>query len=557
MKKQKIIPLISLFFLGLFFVFNDVSADIIKDFHSEIKINSDSSVLIQEKIIYDFEGIEKHGIYRTIPLKNYKNKKTKIEVISVVDENSNQFNFTKSVSGGELTIKIGDADKLIGGVKEYNISYLVSNAVGYFDDFDEIYWNVTGNEWQSIIEKVSASVILPDGINPINKSCYFGGKGATNKCNISELNVFSLNSILREGEGLTIALSFPKGIVKEPSKIEKIISLMVDNVILVLPILVFIVMFLIWRKRGKDPKEPSVVVAQYEPPVGVKPSLVGALVKERVEFKDITAGVIYLAEQGFIKIKKLDKKWFLSKDDYEIELIKNDISSLEKIEKRILELLFSESLNNKIVKISDFKNDISFRHKVNSIINDIYQEMTDKGFYEKNPNSIRAVYIVIPLLVVGLLHGMLSMFLSPRLLIISAIISGIVIFIFGLLMNKKTKLGTETRNYILGFKVFLSITEKDRLRFHNAPEKNPEKFMEFLPYAIALGVERKWGKQFEEMYIEKPSWYSSSVAGTFVAMDFVSGFSQSFYSTIGTGQSGSSGGGFSGGGGGGGGGGSW
>jgi len=151
--------------------------------------------------------------------------------------------------------------------------------------------------------------------------------------------------------------------------------------------------------------------------------------------------------------------------------------------------------------------------------------------------------------------------------VVSIVVSCIIIALFGMQMSKKTKLGAETKDYILGFKLFLSVTEKDRLDFHNAPEKNPEQFMEFLPYAIALGVENKWAKQFENIYITQPSWYQGNMAGAFVASSFVSHMTD-FSKSVNTGMAyvsksaasggfGGGGGGFSGGGFGGGGGGSW
>ncbi len=120
---------------------------------------------------------------------------------------------------------------------------------------------------------------------------------------------------------------------------------------------------------------------------------------------------------------------------------------------------------------------------------------------------------------------------------------------------RRTTLGYEAKEYLQGFKDFLSVTEAQRYIFHNAPEKNAEHFMEFLPYAIAFGVEKQWAKVFEGITLPSPSWYDGGSMSTFSAVNLTSSlgeFSSSF-----TASSGSSGGGSSGGGGGGGGGGSW
>jgi uncharacterized membrane protein len=150
--------------------------------------------------------------------------------------------------------------------------------------------------------------------------------------------------------------------------------------------------------------------------------------------------------------------------------------------------------------------------------------------------------------------------------ILSGIISGIIILVFGWLMPAVTKKGAELKENILGFKDFLSVTETDRLKFHNAPEKNPALFEKFLPHAMVLGVEKEWAKQFEGIYNQQPDWYEDSSGRMFNAIilsSMISDFSSSAMTTMASqpssaagGGSGFSGGG-AGGGGGGGGGGSW
>jgi uncharacterized membrane protein len=126
-------------------------------------------------------------------------------------------------------------------------------------------------------------------------------------------------------------------------------------------------------------------------------------------------------------------------------------------------------------------------------------------------------------------------------------------------MDRRTGLGYEALNHLEGFKLFLSVTDKERFAFHNAPEKSPELFMKYLPYAVAFGVEKEWAKVFASLTIPNPNWYEgsggiSAFSATALTSDLAS-FSTSFSASSGT--SGSSGGGSSGGGGGGGGGGSW
>jgi len=150
--------------------------------------------------------------------------------------------------------------------------------------------------------------------------------------------------------------------------------------------------------------------------------------------------------------------------------------------------------------------------------------------------------------------------------ITSFAISGLLIIIFGLFMPAKTRKGALAKEHILGFKKYLSVAEKDRIEFHNAPKKNPERFEKLLPYAMALGVEEEWAKQFEGIYDKQPDWYGGPSAARFNALTLtrsLNSFSSSANSTLASKPSSASGGGsgFSGGGSGGGfgggGGGSW
>jgi hypothetical protein len=146
----------------------------IKNFDVEIKINKDSSFFVKESIVYDFGIYSKHGIYRRIPLKNIK-----IKVLKVVDEFNNSYPFKVIKEKGYLEIKIGDPTKLTSGQHTYNIFYQVFNGLGSFPNHDELYWNVTGNEWGVPIEKSQVLILLPEKISSENLKfdCFRLAKG--------------------------------------------------------------------------------------------------------------------------------------------------------------------------------------------------------------------------------------------------------------------------------------------------------------------------------------------------------------------------------------------
>jgi len=144
------------------------------------------------------------------------------------------------------------------------------------------------------------------------------------------------------------------------------------------------------------------------------------------------------------------------------------------------------------------------------------------------------------------------------------------------LLKAPTLAGRALMDRVDGFKAFLTAVDADRMQTIIPPNKTPELFERFLPYALALGVEHAWSEQFSQILARaatvdgagsragySPSWYSGRGFTSFSAAEFTSGFSSSFSSAISSSSSapgsssGSSGGGSSGGGGGGGGGGGW
>ena len=159
----------------------------ITNFDTKIIINNDSSIIVQENILYNFGDSERHGIFREIPI-SYKarggNYKLRISNISVSDENGNTYNYEVTYPNEYISLKIGDADKYISGEHTYIIEYTVKRALNYLDSHDEIYWNATGNEWGVPIMNASATIILPKEINDteLQSACFIGSYGLDYPC---------------------------------------------------------------------------------------------------------------------------------------------------------------------------------------------------------------------------------------------------------------------------------------------------------------------------------------------------------------------------------------
>lgn len=576
--KIKII-LLCLGVVGLFLMpllSNAQSVERISRFEAVLTVNADASLDVSEKITYDFGDNSRHGIFRNIPIK-YKarggNYNLKLSNVSVIDENGWPYNFDLNYSGNDAVIKIGDADKDVNGEKVYIINYTIEKAINYFDNHDELYWNVTGNDWPIVIEQASVVVFLPEKTSELSlqTDCFFGSYGGNNNCLSSIITEadgvnkirFAVpeNSTLISGDGLTVVLGWPKGMVYQPTWWEIAIETVRDNVILALPIVVFLFMLLLWRRKGADPKGRETIIVQFDSPDNISPAEVGLLMSEVVRNTDITAEIINLAINGFLKIVREEKKGILHTNvDYSLIKLKEADDKLNGFQTRLLDVLFSS--NKKVVKISDLKNKIN--REISAIKKKIYLLAVNKKYFVSNPQSVRIIYLIAAVVIMVLGFWVVSPFFGV-LGGVSVLASGVIVGVFSFLMPVKTRKGVLAKEHILGLKQYLSVVEKDRIKFHNAPERNPEIFEKFLPYAMVLGVEKEWSRQFKDIYNQQPDWYSDHSGIPFTSAILISNLNSfqsqagsvlTHQSSAGSGGSGFSGG-FSGGGFGGGGGGSW
>ena len=592
----------------------EISGEQIDNFNIEININQDSGLDVSERIVYNFGDVQRHGIYRDIPYKYQArggNYNLRISDFAVVDENGQAYNFEISNSGDDKRIKIGDADKYVSGVKTYIITYKIKRAINYFDDYDELYWNAIGNAWGVPIYNARVAVNFPNDLSEaeIKAACFAGVYGSNAAClaesyKTGESDKFSGavfgQDYLDPGEGMTVVIGLPKGQIYEPSVLENFLEILKDNWILFLPIIVFFAMFFYWKKKGKDPRGRGTIIAEFDAPDNLTPPEVGTLIDERADNKDVSAGIVNLAVKGYLKINYLEDSGFLfNNSDYVLTRLKEPDSNLNDWEKKLLKKLFkkdyiddsvrnlksqleknnskkdslafkiienliSEHEDNKkaIIKLADLKE--SFYKDLAVLKEDLYKDLVAKEYFAANPQKVRTAWVALGVLII--FGGFFMAGFFGIIGLVSFIISGVIVIVFGIFMPKRTEEGVLAREHILGLREYLQVAESDRIKFHNAPEKKPEVFEKFLPYAMVLGVEKEWARQFEDIYKANPDWYENSTGAHFTALALANNlgnFQTSANSAMATAPSSASGGGsgFSGGGSGGGfgggGGGSW
>lgn len=544
-----------------------VHAEQINSFDTNLVIKNTGQVEVTERITYDFGAEFKHGIFRKIPLEYERNGSAYTLRLSTIDVSANSLEVPIQISypGKDVEIKIGDVNKTVTGVQNYLITYTVDRAINFFNDYDELYWNVTGNEWTVPVLESSAVVLL-EGANSPRATCFIGLFGSQEPCTQSfngSTAYYAGPRPLAVGEGLTVVYGFSKGIITPPTQSDNLKYFIQDNWIVVIPFIIFFLMLHVWRKYGRDPKGRGTVVPEYEPPQGLTPLEVGVLVDEKVDSRDLSAEIVYLATQGYIKITREEKKKLLifPTTDYKLAKLKEYSKLPNLFDRKLLDMLFGKSGE---VNLSELKANHAAFMDLSEAKQDVQQEMVSRGYFVRNPVTTKIIWTVAAF-VIGFIVIVLCTIIThgKPISFPVGIVSGLVVLVFGLLMPARTNKGVEARDHALGLKEYITVAEKDRLAFHNDPKKSPERFDAILPFAIALGVDKAWAKVFEGIDL-KPTWYNDPTHTTFNAFLLASSlgdFSNSVAavappSSAGGGGSGFSGGG-SGGGFGGGGGGSW
>jgi hypothetical protein len=205
-------------------------AERIRDFQAEVWLLQSGELRVEERIVYDFEGARKHGIFRDLPVRYGRGAaadyRIALDVESVTDANGASHPFRVSSEGAMRRIRIGSPDRKVTGVHEYRIAYSVRRGILWFPEHDELYWNATGTEWRVPIDSTSVRIHLPDGVTEeVPFLCFTGPRGSIqSRCTgAQEHGVVSITADrpFVAGEGLTVVVSLPKGALSEPSALAK------------------------------------------------------------------------------------------------------------------------------------------------------------------------------------------------------------------------------------------------------------------------------------------------------------------------------------------------
>jgi hypothetical protein len=388
------------------------SGEAIRLFTTEIHLETEDAFTVVEEISYDFGHERRHGIFREIPVRYGRGRaadyRISLDVESVTDETGAAQPYEISTRGRNLRIRIGDPKREVTATKSYVIRYRVERGILYFDDHDELYWNATGTDWPVPIDRAETVVFLPEGapLELMAFNCFTGPMGSVASDCVDRASdgivSFATDRPLRGKEGLTIAVWLPKGVLVEPTALEKLLSRIGDYLSLwtLLPLGTLLALFYMWHSRGRDPGGRDAIPVAYQPPDGMTPAELGTVVDERVDIEDITSSILDLAVRGFLEIEEIESTKFLFFSDRDWALLKKREadSSLRPHERLLLSHLFSTGSR---VTISSLKE--KFYKHLPELRSSLYKQLSGaRGYFPVSPDRVRKGYAVAGGLLLGL-----------------------------------------------------------------------------------------------------------------------------------------------------------
>ena len=348
---------------------------VIDKYDIDIKVNENNTFDITEEITAHF-NVPKHGIYRTIPIKNTVKRLdgttsknyARITNLSVDNE------YTEEKENGNYKLKIGSEDKTITGNQKYVIKYTYNIGKDPLKDKDEFYFNLIGTDWDTVIGNITFKITMPKEFDSSKLGFSSGIASSVDSSKIIydvDGNIISgrYNGILNSKEALTVRLELSEGyFVGAGYKMN-----FFDYIMFIIPILFLIVSILLWYKYGRD--EKVVETVEFNPPDGLNSLDVGFLYKGTTNNKDVVSLLIYLANKGYIKIEEIKKKSLFNKQDFKITKLKEYDGSDEN------EHIFLYGLFSKEDKIDSKKIKDLIKASKKAGVKMSYSEAYEKAFF--------------------------------------------------------------------------------------------------------------------------------------------------------------------------------
>ena len=512
------------FLLFIFPLFCFASERII-NFDVKLSLDKKARALVTEEITVNVEHKNiNRGLIREIPSQSGR----KIKVQSLLMDGVPHPYFTEKY-GHNIEVNFGDDDFISRGIHKYTLSYTMDNAVIFGKDFNEVYWNVTGNSWAFPIDNASFRLTLPEGSEVINEgiSLYTGGyRSKQSDAKQSGHLFFKTTKPLYPGQGFTVSVPFKNPNIKQPLG-DKIKAFILKYIPPALCVILMIYYLITWFRFGKDPKHDGAVL--YAPPNNISPALAGYILKRKFSLRLLSAAFVSLAVKEKIKISKKGSS-------VEIRQIGDAEPEKAEEENAVIKCIGS----SKVLQLNG-----KYQAKVKNCADKVTTSLHKQGciYIEKNYK-----FIIFPIFIMLLMQififinieawpgimgiNIFAMLLSFAFALLSVninwqlkaymaimilsfwpilfsrveeiyfLISLILAIPYAVYMDNASPEGRKLYLDLLAFKKYIEKAEKHRTELSN-PEDKLKIFADYLPYAYAFGIQSKWIKNFTKILSEE------------------------------------------------------
>lgn len=532
----------------------------ILDFHSDIEIASDASMGVTETIRVRAEGDRiRRGIYRDFPTRYTDASGNRIHVVfeplGVTRDGKPEPWHAESLSNG-VRIYFGDADVYLGsGEYTYAFHYQTARQLGFFDDHDELYWNVTGNGWDFIIEHASASVRLPQSVDRqrITVEGYTGPQGSKAQDYAAKVDaqgrvLIETTRALPPQSGLTLVETFPKGTIAAPDLARKLRWFAFDNrreaVLALGLVLLGGFLALQWWRVGRDPSGGP-IIAEYDPPENLSPADVRYIRNMGYDDRCFAADIVELGVLGEVRISKESGSRYVvarstpGRSDMPMPastrvLYDGLLGGRDSIEfKQENHEIIGPARRGHEKHLADTRAKPNFRRNdgigclgglisiavivaafmidslkpapvaiigtvatfiLASILANVLHSWIRKLRDGRGIGGLSLLGLLFALAITAAAAAFLAYQTSVLFAVLVTLISGIQVP-FAYWMRAPTPAGRKLLDRIEGLRLYLGVAERDALVRAKAPPMTIEEYQRLLPYALALDVEKTWGDQ--------------------------------------------------------------
>ena len=559
--------------------------------HAEERISSfivmahleeDGALRVEERITVTIEHNQiRHGIYRVYPvlqrLKNGQYKRYGFEVLSITLDGK-EVPYSSATRNGYKALAIGSEKHLAPlGKHTYTIAYRTIGHVLFFDNRDEIYLNVTGNDWKLPIDRASFKLFLPGGDGNILETMAFTGalgeKGSDYR--MDDRNILHTTRRLVPGEGFTVALAWKKGIVTQPAPtLEDWIHS--NRELAYLGVLSILVLYYLFRRWWLANASKHPVIPLFSAPEGMSPGYMAALKSKAYTGQVLHADILWAAVNGYLRMDMADKKNIVmhsktpakTPPEWVDNLCKGFVEHLccsgtavcdlqtesgqrqarnafrEQVRKyhKGQKKLWSSTIFSKIsgwilmgilfiyvTTMTDsptmhtgvFDDELELTGTIGTLFIIIACGCFGIRNTLRNRKGVARIALVVVAFVLFVVGGLAGLWLFAEGDYTLIAMMGVLAVAASILMarlpsGKYSKEGLAQYTQVQGLEMYILTAEKHRLAMLNAPDDTIEKYEELLPYAVALGCADTWQKRFDSLLSEMeyvPEWVETQGGG--------------------------------------------